>query len=273
MPYLPWLRGRLDGITADECRRWLSLRDLFRPGVLTHVVAQARLQRRFSAEAPEVKRELKEAGFSRSIIIAIVRRLDRVVRQLSWEPGVSPWSEYASANSYDEESSRTKEQFVEDVARRHPGGTTWDLGCNTGRFSKVAAKYADYVLAVDSDHPSIERLYRQLHGEGQRHVLPLVGDVADLSPSQGWDGRERRAFVERGRPQLVLCLALIHHLAITANIPIADLVRWLHGLGARLVVEFPQPEDPMVQRLLLARDQPVRRLHSRMLRGGPRIPF
>jgi ribosomal protein L11 methylase PrmA len=131
----------------------------------------------------------------------------------------------------------------------------WDLGCNTGRFSRIAAKYAGCVVAVDSDHASIERLYRELQRERQERVLPLVGDVADLSPSLGWCGRERRAFVDRGRPQLVLCLALIHHLAITANIPVADLVRWLHSLGAHLIVEFPLPGDPMVRRLLLARDQ------------------
>ena len=255
MSFQPWLRGRLDGIPADECRGLLSFRDLFRPGILTHVVAQSRLQHRFAADAAAVKRQVKAAGFSRAIITATVKRLERVVQQLRWEPNPSTWSGYAAANSYDDESSNTKEVFVDRIAQRHRGGTVWDLGCNTGRFSRVVARYADYVVAVDADQASIERLYRQLRTDGENRVLPLVGDVTDLSPSLGWCGRERSAFVDRGHPDLVLCLALIHHLAITANIPIIDLVRWLHGLGAHLVVEFPLPEDPMVRRLLLARDQ------------------
>jgi hypothetical protein len=83
-----------------------------------------------------------------------------------------------------------------------------------------------------------------------------VGDIADLSPALGWRALERKAFLDRGRPDLVLCLALVHHLAITANIPIDDLLRWLRDLGAELVLEFPLPQDSMVRQLLAAKDQP-----------------
>ena len=105
------------------------------------------------------------------------------------------------------------------------------------------------------DHASVERLYRGLKAESVRNILPLVGNVADLSPALGWRAMERQAFVDRNRPDVVLCLALLHHLAITANIPIDDLVRWLHDLGAELVIEFPVPRDQMVQQLLAAKDQ------------------
>jgi len=251
--FQPWLRGRLEGIEAEECRRLLSFRDLFRSGVLTQVVIQAKLRNRFGGA--DLRREVKNAGLRSSIIATSVKRLERVVRALRWSPGTSAWSDYTSDHRYDDESSAAKEAFVDKVARRHRGGTVWDLGCNTGRFSRVAARYAAYVLAVDSDHTSIERLYGELKSARQDRVLPLVGDVTDLSPSRGWFGCERAAFVDRGRPALVLCLALIHHLAITANIPIADLIRWFHTLGGELVIEFPLPEDPMVRRLLRARTQ------------------
>jgi hypothetical protein len=55
---------------------------------------------------------------------------------------------------------------------------------------------------------------------------------------------------ERGSPDLVLALALVHHLAITANVPLVEVLDWLASLGATVVVEFPTREDPMVQRLL-----------------------
>ena len=253
--FQPWLRGRIDGIETEEMARLVSWRDWLRPGILTQVVVQNRLQRQFASGAPKVKRQLKEAGFQKSIVVAAVQRLRKLVEKLEWNADSSTWVDYATNNTYDERSAAMKDAFVERCLAARRCGMVWDLGCNTGRFSKIAAGHADLVIAVDSDHASIERLYRELKAEGSRNVIPLVGNVADLSPALGWRAQERQAFVDRGRPNVVLCLALVHHLAIAANIPIDDLVRWLHSLGADLIVEFPLPQDPMVQQLLSAKDQ------------------
>ena len=79
-------------------------------------------------------------------------------------------------------------------------------------------------------------------------------NLADPSPSQGWKGLERKSLPERGKPELTLCLALIHHIVISANIPMADFVDWLAGLGTSLVIEFVGREDEMVQVLLANKD-------------------
>jgi SAM-dependent methyltransferase len=252
--FQPFLRGRLDGITTEDMAGLFSWHDWLRPGILTQVVAQNRLQRHFASRAPRVKRELKEAGFQKSIVVASAQRLRRLVEGLDWKPNKSTWIDYATHNSYDNESARMKESFIEQHASRRRG-MVWDLGCNTGQFSRIAARYADQVIAVDSDHASIERFYRELRADSVRNILPLVGNIADLSPALGWCAMERQAFVDRGQPSMILCLALVHHLAITANIPIDDVVRWLRGLGAELVIEFPLPRDPMVQQLLASKDQ------------------
>ena len=75
-------------------------------------------------------------------------------------------------------------------------------------------------------------------------------DLTDPSPAIGWRSQERASFLDRARPDAVLALALVHHLAIGANIPLPEVVSWLHGFGGRLVVEFVEPTDPMAQRLL-----------------------
>src|SRR6202035_4760230 len=75
-------------------------------------------------------------------------------------------------------------------------------------------------------------------------------DCANPSPAMGWRGRERKRIEDRGQPQLVLCLGLIHHLVIAGNIPLAEVVDWLAGFRAELVLEFPSKKDPMVQALL-----------------------
>jgi hypothetical protein len=106
---------------------------------------------------------------------------------------------------------------------------------------------------LDSDHATVERLYGDLREAGDRRILPLVGDVCDPSPDLGWANAERGSMLHRVRPELTLCLALVHHLSISGNVPLAEIASWLARLGGRVVIEFPEREDPMVQRLLAAK--------------------
>jgi hypothetical protein len=110
-------------------------------------------------------------------------------------------------------------------------------------------------VAVDADQGPVELLYRTLRDEGNRKILPLTMNLADPSPNLGWRGLERKSLPDRGAPDLVLALALIHHMAISANIPVREFVDWLAGLGCSLVIEFPTREDPMVKRLLSGKRQ------------------
>jgi hypothetical protein len=106
------------------------------------------------------------------------------------------------------------------------------------------------VVAVDGDEAVVDRLYRRLRADGRENVLPLVMDLVDPSGGLGWCNRERAPFAERVRPDLVLALALVHHLAIGANVPLPQVLDWLAAFGGRLVVELVHVEDPMVVRLL-----------------------
>src|SRR4029453_1618311 len=115
---------------------------------------------------------------------------------------------------------------------------------------RIAAEHARTVVAVDADQGPIELLYRELRDEGDERILPLTIDLADPSPGLGWRGLERGPLAVRGRPDLVLALALVPHLTISANVPVREVVDWLAGLGSALVVEFPTREDPMVKQLL-----------------------
>ena len=104
---------------------------------------------------------------------------------------------------------------------------------------------------MDADHLAIERLYQALKVEGNTNIHPLVNDIADPSPGVGWRLLERKSLIERGKPDLTLCLALIHHLVIGASIPLKEVIDWLGDLGTDLVIEFVTKEDPMVKKLLL----------------------
>jgi SAM-dependent methyltransferase len=248
--FQPWLRGRLEGISPGECRNLLGPSDLLRRGALTHVLLHSRLERRYAERGPEVRRELAAAGFRSELIAATVRGLERLVSSLEWRAGASAWSAYARTTSYTEADAARKERFVRDVLAASRPHLVWDVGCNDGRYARLAAELAEYVVAMDADAVVVEQLFRSLAHEGVTRVLPLVVDVLDPPPALGWRGRERRPLHERGRPDLTLCLALVHHLSIGGNVPIRDLVDWLDELGSSLVVEFPTGDDPMVRRLL-----------------------
>ena len=250
VPFHPWLRGHIDGITAEQMKGLMSLRDRFRPGVMTHVLLSAAIQARYAGTDRDMRKEVKDAGFHKELIQANVRKLTRLVRGLEWKRGASTWSDYATNTSYEEADRERKVAFVREATKAAPRGLVWDLGCNTGDYSRVAAEHAERVLAMDADHLAIERLYRSLEGEEGRRILPLVIQLADSSPNQGWRGAERKDLASRGRPDLTLALALVHHVVIAANVPLAEFVDWLAELGGDLVIEFVTRDDPMVKTLL-----------------------
>ncbi len=250
VPFQLWLRGSLDGIEPEYLERLMSARDLLRPGVFTHVFMQARLQSGFGNSQRNVKRDLRKAGFSKQLIVSNAERIQKLIQGLKWEPGKSVWADYATTNTYSDQDQERKAAFVREVVHSRFWELICDLGCNTGVFSRIAAENARYVVALDADQLAVERFFQALKAEGIKTILPLVNNLADPSPNLGWRGLERKSLANRTKPELVLCLALIHHLVITANIPLGEFVEWLASLGADLVIEFITKEDAMVQTLL-----------------------
>jgi hypothetical protein len=278
--YHAWLRGSVEGIPPDAMNQHMSLRDYFRSGVLTHVYLQSSLEKRYSGNSQNLRGAVADAGFHKEIIRNNVRGLRKLVGRLEWGAGRSEWSHYATQTSYDSDETARKKAFVERAAASKSGGwkLAWDLGANTGVYSRIAAKYSRYVVAMDADHLAIDRLYRELRSEREHpaatadadptnagnhggdsgdtknadsaKILPLVMNLADPTPALGWRGAERKNLADRGRPELILSLALIHHVVIAANIPVREFIEWLASLGASIVIEFVTREDEMVQRLL-----------------------
>jgi hypothetical protein len=253
--FRPWLRGNLDGISAASLRPLLSARDLTRPGVVMHVVAQNALQRRYSGNEQNVRGALAQAGFDKRLIVRNVGNLRAIISRMTPLGGKTEWSDYVQTHSYGEVDYEAKCAFVRDAASSRRWHRVWDLGCNAGAFSRVAAEHADYVVAMDGDWMALERLYQEQRERPDRgSILPLVVNLSDPSPSQGWRGAERKSLLDRGRPDLTLCLALIHHVVISANIPMADFISWLAGLDTALVIEFVSRDDEMVETLLRNKD-------------------
>lgn len=250
VPFQPWLRGSLEGIEPETCLNLLGARGRLRSGVLTHVYLQARAQAAYGSTHHDVRSELRAAGFGSQLIRANAVRLRKLVAGLKWRRHRSTWSEYTQCGHYQAEDAEAKRGFVRRAASLRPRQMVWDLGCNTGTFSRIAAEHARHVVAIDSDQLAVERLYQALKAERHGTILPLVLSLADPSPDLGWKNLERKRLTARGRPDLVLCLALVHHMVIGSNIPLVEFLDWLADLGAELVIEFPTRDDEMVRTLL-----------------------
>jgi hypothetical protein len=250
VPFQKFLRGHLEGFEPTHMRRILGGRNVLRRGVFRHVLLQAVMEQRVTSAAESTKQELAKAGYDLELTKAVARKLLALVRSLRSRRSASGWADYRSTCSYSDADTDAKRRFVGEVAASRQPGLVWDLGCNDGAFARLVAPSAGAVVAVDGDDVVVDALYRSLRQEGPGNVLPLVVDLVDPSPGRGWRGTERKAFTARRAPDLVLGLALVHHLAIGANVPLPSVLDWFASLGGALVIEFVDRGDPMVKRLL-----------------------
>jgi SAM-dependent methyltransferase len=250
VPFQPLLRGSIDGLTPSQVAGMFSGLRRFRKGVVRNVTLHSVLERRVTTASEQVKSDLKDSGFSADLAKATAKNLAKLVSRLEVARRGSTWSDYRDTCSYSDADAEAKLAFVRSAIAGGDAGLVLDLGANDGVYSLLAAERADYVVAVDGDEMVIDRLYRRLRAERNENVLPLVMNLVDPSGGIGWRNRERAAFADRVRPDVTLALALVHHLAIAANVPLPEVVSWLRSFGGRLVVEFVHVDDVQVQRLL-----------------------
>ena len=251
--FQPALRGSLEGIAPDQFAALLGVWDFFRRGALTHVWLHARLQAKSPSQV-RISQSMQRSGFGKSMILNNVKGLRKAVAGLQWKPSASTWSDYDQSSEPVLRDGAVKESFIENVCRNKRYSVVWDLGCNQGRYSRIAARTADVVLATDSDHLTIDRLYQSLRSEDNRNIVPLVVDLADPSPALGWRGAERPGLEQRSKPNLIFCLALIHHLVIGKNLLLREVIEWLASFNADVVIEFVERDDAQVRELLRNRE-------------------
>ncbi len=253
LDFQPVLRSNLDGISPGEAARYFKGLKRFKKGVTSHIsipaMIEGRVENSEKDRAPAKKRDsLKQSD---AMVLGLVQSMKRLVQSLESPIRHTEWSEYANTHSYEQQAFEAKLAFVRNAAKTGHWGVAWDIGGNTGTFSKICAEYSDRVITVDGDHDAVEKLYLSEKGNDAGKILPLYMNLANPSPNQGWAGTERLGFTDRNSPDFVVCLALIHHISLSANVPIPLFLEWLRSLNAKLVIEFVDRPDEMVQKLLL----------------------
>lgn len=245
------LRSYIDGIPLDLGSALLPRHTWVKLSALLHIHLHAWALGRYSDTA--VGSATKGRRMSGQGLLNLVKNLGDATRRLSWHPSGTEWAEYVNDNNYTAAASQNKRNLVVGHLRSADPRIVWDLGANTGEYSRAAREVGPEVISFDVDPAAVERNYRRVRSEGQTGILPLLLDLTNPSPAQGWAGRERLSLEERGPADAVLALALVHHLAIGHNLPLQQIAQYFSRIGKRLVIEFVPKSDSQVKRLLLSR--------------------
>jgi hypothetical protein len=262
------MRVHIDGPPLDLVSELLPARTKLRFPLLSHIHLHAAAQRRFAGS--EVRKESRASRrMGRRAFMGLVESLEGGVKALNWSPKGTDWGAYYSFHGYSERALEHKQELLRSYLEAARPRTVWDLGANTGLFSRMASHQGIPTLSFDFDPAAVELNYRECVDSQENNLLPLLLDLTNPSPDMGWANRERESLVGRGPADLVMALALVHHLAIGNNVPLPDLAAFFAELGRWAIVEFVPKEDPQLQRLLVSREDIFQDYHE----GGFRQAF
>jgi len=242
-------RTNIDGVPLDLAARLLPWRSRLRWGLALHVHLHSTLQR--SHSGPTHSQSVGRVSMHARL--GLIDSLEAAVRGLRWRPRGGSWATYYQENTYSSEEMQLKARLVAEFLERTGSKKVWDLGANTGYFSMIACGRGLSTVSFDLDAACVERNYLHAKQRNETKILPLLLDLFNPSPPSGWLNRERASIFDRGKPDLVLALALIHHLAFSGNQPLENLAEFFAGLAPWLVIEFVPETDSQVQLLRASR--------------------
>ena len=187
----------------------------------------------------------------------LYRSLRRQLKSVAPKPAAnSTWSGYLDHKSlYTPAQLAQKERFVEEALELARPRRVLDVGANEGRFSFLAAEHGAEVVAIDSDPVVVGAIW---HKAARRNVLPLVVDLTRPTPAVGWRNEESPSFLDRARGSfdLVMMLAVVHHMLVTERIPLGELLELADELSREYVlIEYVAPADPMFRKIVRGRDE------------------
>ena len=252
------LRTNIDGIPLDLASKLLPKKTWLSFSILAHLHLHARAQTRYADSARSNQVAAKSASsLSKTRLVAMIDQLISAIRRLEPKRERTEWGDYYADTNYIDQAMSHKITLVDQLvgSLQRDDLKIIDMGANNGQFSRVVMPHARYVISMDIDEVAVEKNY--LHckkNPGEAKLLPLVQDLSNPSPAIGWANTERLSLMQRGSVDVILALALIHHIAITNNVPLTDIARFFHQQTDYLVIEFVPKSDSQVQRMLATRE-------------------
>ncbi len=232
-----------DGIPLALASKMLP----FKSRLNLHVYLNIHLHAKVSSKAPSKD---PATPFSRKKMLNLLRSLEESIRGFSLEKTSGVWSGYYDEALQREKYIDHKVKLVSEFLEISGASTVFDAGANEGNFTLLASGGNREIISADMDHYSINRLYQHVKKEKRENILPLVLDLSLPSPAIGVNNKEREQFSNRIKVDLVMALALIHHLVVGKNISFGQVAEFFTSLGPFLLIEFVPKEDEKLQLML-----------------------
>jgi hypothetical protein len=250
------LREYVDGIPLELVTKLLPVTARLRPSLLAHIFLHAGSQQKHAKPQPGKKVEQKALVMPKRSLNGLLDSLQSGISGLKWKIPQTEWADYYAANNnYQSKAMKAKHKLVEQFVDTLKPAMVWDLGGNTGEFSRLFSAQDIDTVCWDIDPVAVEMNYQLVKKQQETHLYPVMQDFTNPSPAIGWNGQERMSLFERGPVDAVLALALVHHLAIANNVPLTMVASFMRGLAKKgLVIEFIPKEDSQVQLLLSSRE-------------------
>ena len=245
------MRDYIDGIPLDLASKLLPVSTKLNFGLATHIHIHAKSQEKYADQ--KVSQEEVSGSISKQALYNLIDSLLSVVRSLNVKTIMTEWTDYYQDNNYTQSSFEAKRDLVSRFVKQVNPQNAWDLGGNTGEFSRCASDLGVPTISFDIDPGAVQQNYEIVKAKKEKFMLPLVMDLTNPSPAIGWHNQERDSLKARGPVDLVMALALIHHMAIANNVPLREVARSFAELGEYLIIEFVPKQDSQVVRLLSSR--------------------
>ena len=245
------LRIYIDGIPLDLVSKLLPLRSRSSFSLFAHIHAHSKSQKHFESKSDP---SIKERKMGRRSFLGVVESLYNGVKKLNWNPSGTEWGDYYTDTNYSKLAFEQKKKIIELFLDKVKPKTVWDLGANIGIFSRIASQKGIETKSFDIDPVAVEKNYLESVEKNETKLLPLLLDLANPSPDIGWENLERSSLVNRGPADMVMALALIHHLVVSNNLPMKKISQFMKKICNYLIIEFIPKTDSQVQRLLATRE-------------------
>ena len=180
--------------------------------------------------------------------LRFLESLRKNIASLKLSGGTSHWDNYygtENRNYFQTNLSpgdwQKKHEAVENILAELAPHSVLDVGANTGRYCKLAAQQGRRVTACELDIAALTRCYEEAR-RGKLNILPLAVNVFSDSPTPGRGGVPCPPPTQRLRSELVMGLALMHHVVALQRLPIGRIVEILAAMSERwLLLEFVPP--------------------------------
>lgn len=239
----------LDGIPLDLACKLLPFKTKMNISLLMHLHLHAKSQKKYNQKGTASK----NIKIARANLLGLMQNLLSTILKLQCKDQKTEWGEYYSFTNYSSSSFIHKKEIISQFLENINPKTIWDLGANTGEFTHIASAKGINCIAFDIDPIAVDIHYNSIKSQQIENILPLIMDITNPSPSIGWNNKERLSFQQRTLPDTIFALALIHHLAISNNLPLIKIASFFSELTDNLIIEFVPKSDSQVRTLLSSR--------------------